>query len=413
MTNAQRLEVRASEIRQRLNEISGLEGDKLTDEIRTESDTLQTEYRDTETKRRAAIVAESVEAEKVVPVEDADAETRERRELRSKAQVHRYIGAGLDMRAVDGVEAEYAAAEGAAGRFPLRLLAPDIEVRQTTDAESGASQGSWLDRLFAQAAASRVGITMRSVPSGVASFPVTTAGASGAQQDRSEATAAGAWTVATTEMKPKRGSVRAIFSVEDMARLPGLEEALRRDLRAALMDSIDKAIFRGDTGPGTASYDLVGMQTAAISEITLTQSQKTKGPATLAKFLGLVNGLHAESLSDLGIVTSVGANVLWGSTIVAAAVENQTLAQFLRANGMSWGARYDIDTNTANNDYGAYIGLRRGIEGAGIAAVWESAGIIRDPYSDASKGEVAITLNYLWDLAFPRTANFKRLKFVA
>ena len=111
--------------------------------------------------------------------------------------------------------------------------------------------------------------------------------------------------------------------------------------------------------------------------------------------------------------TSVGANVLWGSTIVAAAVENQTLAQFLRANGMSWGARYDIDTNTANNDYGAYIGLRRGIEGAGIAAVWESAGMIRDPYSDASKGEVAITLNYLWDLAFPRTANFKRLKFVA
>ena len=51
-------------------------------------------------------------------------------------------------------------------------------------------------------------------------------------------------------MKPKRGSVRAIFSVEDMARLPGLEDALRRDLRAALMDSIDKAIFRGDLGTG-------------------------------------------------------------------------------------------------------------------------------------------------------------------
>ena len=39
MTTAQKLEVRASEIRQRLNEISGLEGDKLTDEIRSESET--------------------------------------------------------------------------------------------------------------------------------------------------------------------------------------------------------------------------------------------------------------------------------------------------------------------------------------------------------------------------------------
>ena len=171
------MEVRASEIRQRLNEISqGWKVTRLTDEIRTESDGLQTEYRDVPRRSlRAAIVAESEEAEKVVPVEDADAETRERREMRSKASKSTGTsGRAWSMRDVDGVEAEYAAAEGAAGRFPLKLLAPDIEVRQTTDAESGMSQGSWLDRLFAQAAASRVGITMRSVPSGVASFPVTT-----------------------------------------------------------------------------------------------------------------------------------------------------------------------------------------------------------------------------------------------
>ena len=78
MTNAQKLEVRASEIRQRLNEISGLEGDKLTDEIRTESDTLQTEYRNTETRRRAAIVAEGDEAAKAVTEPTESSETRER-----------------------------------------------------------------------------------------------------------------------------------------------------------------------------------------------------------------------------------------------------------------------------------------------------------------------------------------------
>ena len=95
MTNAQKLEIRASEIRQRLNEISGLEGEALTDEVRTESDTLQTEYRDTETKRRAAIVAESAEDAKVVPVEDLDPETRERLELRSKARVSDFVSAAL------------------------------------------------------------------------------------------------------------------------------------------------------------------------------------------------------------------------------------------------------------------------------------------------------------------------------
>ena len=95
-----------------------------------------------------------------------------------------------------------------------------------------------------------------------------------------------------------------------------------------------------------------------------------------------------------------------------APADNQTIAQFLMASGLSWLARGSIDTNTANGDFGAYIGLGRGIEGAGIAAVWEQGQLIRDPYSGASKGEVQLTLNYLWQLAFPRTDNFKRLKFV-
>ena len=84
----------------------------------------------------------------------------------------------------------------------------------------------------------------------------------------------------------------------------------------------------------------------------------------------------------------------------------------MRMNGVDWTTRGGIDTNTANGDFGAYIGLGRGIEGAGIAAVWEQAQLIRDPYSGAKSGEVQLTLNYLWQLAFPRTGNFKRLKYV-
>ena len=63
MTNAQRLSVRLSEIRQRLNEVVGLEGDAYTAEIRAENDKLQTEYRDLEGKYRAAVIAEG-DAEK-------------------------------------------------------------------------------------------------------------------------------------------------------------------------------------------------------------------------------------------------------------------------------------------------------------------------------------------------------------
>ena len=88
------------------------------------------------------------------------------------------------------------------------------------------------------------------------------------------------------------------------------------------------------------------------------------------------------------------------------------MAQFMMASGVTWSVRGGIDTNTANGDFGAYVGLSSGIDGAGIAAVWEQASLVRDPYTGAKSGEVQLTLNYLWQLAFPRTANFKRLKYV-
>ena len=58
MTKRQKIELRLSEVRKRLNEISDLEGDALTDEIRTEADTLKTEFGDLETRFQAATIAE-------------------------------------------------------------------------------------------------------------------------------------------------------------------------------------------------------------------------------------------------------------------------------------------------------------------------------------------------------------------
>ena len=58
MTNLQRLELRASELRQKLNDLSGLE--TLTDEQRGDIDTLSLEYADVERQKRAAILAGDV-----------------------------------------------------------------------------------------------------------------------------------------------------------------------------------------------------------------------------------------------------------------------------------------------------------------------------------------------------------------
>ena len=417
------LRERQSKERQRMAELAV--ADSLTDETRAELDQLETGVPDLERQLRAAqsaVEAEESEQRTAGPNNDGgdgegDAEDREIRELRGKVKLSGYVSAAIEQRSADGAELEYNQARSIAGnRFPLELLAPAIEQRATTDTDTTTTPRRWLDRLFAGTAAQHIGITMESVPAGVASYPVTTAGASAAQRQRStDAAADAAWTIGVSELRPKRNAVRLLFSIEDAARIPGLESALVRDLKMALTEGIDRAIFLGDAGASGTDADIIGLRTAAIDETTIKQSDKISGPATLGAFTGQVDGIHAMGLGDLRVVSSVGTWRLWENSIInlAAATNNQTLVAFLRTAGLSWVSRGAIDTDTAAGDFGGFIGRGRGIEGAGVAAIWEAGELIRDPYSGAAKGEIALTLCYLWDFALPRTDNFSRIKFVA
>ena len=417
MIPLQKLQIRASDIRGRLAEIGGME--ELTDETRSELGTLRTEYADNEAKQTALTIAGDEPANET-RADDDGRETRtsedlELDELRSEVQFGRYLAAALgDTGVSNGPEAEYNQHLGiAANRFPMELLARDLETRAARDGDAEASQGSWLDRVFAGSASQRLGVSFRNVAPGVASYPVTTAGGSPVQRGRTQDAAESTYTVSITELKPSRAAVHGIYSIEDDARLPGLAASIERDMRMAMTEDVDNVVFVGDSGANENVADITGLTSAGITESTLTQTNKVKGPETLEAFTGLVDGLHAQDLGDLNVVASVGAWRLWQGTIINAAADNMTLAAFMRGAGLSWGSREGIDVNTAAGDFGAYVGLANGIEGSAIAAVWSSGELIRDPYSGAKTGEVQLPLNYLWQLAFPRTANFKRLKFVA
>ena len=258
-----------------------------------------------------------------------------------------------------------------------------------------------------------MGITFESVGAGVASYPVTTAGGTGGQRAKSQAASAAAWTISATELKPTRNTIHGIVSIEDVARVPSLEEAIVRDLRAAIVAKIDKSIFSGDSGASGTDADIVGLRTAAIGETDLTQANKVKGQKVLEVFVEWVDGLYAEGLSDLAVVASVGANAEWMTTVMNSAVDNQTVAQFLRASGMAWSVRGEIDSVTTNGKFGAFVSLGRGRQGSAVCPVWVMGEMVRDNFSGASKGETQISLSTLWNFGLPRPANYKRLKFVS
>ena len=222
MTNLQKalksLRERQSRERQRMSELAIADG--LDDETRQELDALEVGTADLERQLRAAQAAVDLEEDAqrtAAPSHDdgGDAEDREVRELRAKVKLSGYVAAAIEQRSADGAEAEFNAAKHIAGnRFPLELLAPAIETRATTDADTIATPRRWLDRLFAGTAAEYIGVSMESVPAGpLRLFPVTSSGRGVRRsvKESTDAAADAAWTIGVTEMKPKRNAVRLLF----------------------------------------------------------------------------------------------------------------------------------------------------------------------------------------------------------
>ena len=106
-----KLAIRLSEIRQRLNEIAGLEGDAVTDEVRAEADKLTGDYRDKETQHRAALVAES-EEQRTAEGEfgNADGEPAEVRALLDRVNIGDYLAPAAGGIGLTGPAAELNAA---------------------------------------------------------------------------------------------------------------------------------------------------------------------------------------------------------------------------------------------------------------------------------------------------------------
>ena len=341
-------------------------------------------------------------------------EDRELRELRSASTFSSYLTAAIGRTAVSGPELEYNQHCGIpADHFPLEFLADEAEERAAVDGDAGRNQSSWIQRLFSGTAAAQLGVSMPSVAPGISAYPILGSDADPKQRGRTQASVDATISATVTEIKPTRSAVSATYSVEDNARLPGFADVIGRDLRGAMTEKIDRTIFVGDDGANEAGADIAGFNTATgVTELTLTQANKVKADEVLKAFAGLVDGKYATTLEDLRLVASVGSNQLWLGTIHNSAASNQTIAEFLRTNGVTWTTRGDIEAATGNGKFGGFIGLQRGIANTAVAPVWSAAQLITDPYTGARKGEVTLTLSYLWGFAIPRTANYRRLKYV-
>ena len=194
MTESQKIELRRPKVRERLGEIQKLSGDAYGDDIKTEERALQDEYTGLEQRHRSAIISEDSALEDAKgEAGEADAETRERVELRSKASLSTYLTAAAQGRMVAGAEHELCAAAGVSG-IPLELWdVPSTERREGAEhravTPAPGTVGINLDPIrpavFANSIAARLGIDMPRVASGTYASATTTTSQTAAAKQKS------------------------------------------------------------------------------------------------------------------------------------------------------------------------------------------------------------------------------------
>ena len=192
MTNAQKLAIRLSEIRSKLNELAGL--DTVTDEQRNEIDTLTAEYQGKEAQHRAAIVTEADEQRAAAgDFGNGDGEPAETRALMQRVTLSDYLapaaaGLGLTGAAVElaGALKVPTAGKGGGPAVPWEVLAAGRpEPRQARDPEGraftttgayagGVAQRPILQRLFGRDIMDALGVRIDTVPAGRTEWPLIT-----------------------------------------------------------------------------------------------------------------------------------------------------------------------------------------------------------------------------------------------
>ena len=434
MTNAQKLAIRLSEIRQRLNEISGLADDAMTDEIRAEADKLTGEYKNAETQHRSALIAEG-EEQRAAEGEfgNADGEPAEVRALISRVGIGDYLmpakaGIGLAGPAAELNAAFKVGTVGQSGGIlvPWRMLecpehraapAPRGESRAftaTTNAnglDGPMMQRPILQRLFGMDILGALGARIDTVPAGMTEWPLLTGGV--APNMKAEGTAADDAVAAafTTEtLKPKRLTGKYEFTHEQAAQVADIEQALRRDLGDAVRAKMSDLILNGDESTNAHEPDGFYRKIAAPTDPSAESAYADYAGAHATA----VDGIHASMETEVSSVIGVSSYTHAASVYQAGSGESGSEA--LKRRGMACMASSFVPAAVSNIQNGAIFhaaGPNGGgvMRGDSVAAVWPTLEVIRDIYSQASVG-VVLTWVTLWDAetAF-RAAAYKRVAF--
>ena len=415
MLDSVKITRRQSEIRQALAGLVGKEK-PTEDEVRN-IEAMDLEFRNNETRYRAALITEDGERREA----GAELETRTGRQWDDLVQGFelRQVALSLDEgRALTGKTAEVVQELRSAGGFrgvPVPWQALERRTGETiaSGTPNPLQTRPIIDRLFPDSVAAKMGAQSISIPSGLVEWPVVTSAVAAAWQDGETADVGGPTAYATTDraMDPNKtlGIQMKITRRTLLQSGQALEEAVRRDMNGAMAQAIDSAVFRGTGANGQPLGVIAGYATYGITATAIGAAASWSiFRAAIARFM------VANAASGPGQVKLLLRPEVW-SYMDGALISGTAVSEWDRMVAQIGAENIILATNALAAPTGSPLASNALLTTAagGIAPIFVglfgAVDMIRDPFSDATSGGLRITALATIDATVARPAQLELL----
>lgn len=408
MLESVKLQKRQSEIRQELTVLAGKDTPD-ENEIRSMGD-LDTEYTTNETRYRAALISEDSEREEAGKELESRSD-REYAELVGNFELRQVAAALDDGSQISGQTLEVVQEmrqQGGYQGIPVPLQA--LEVRAGETIASGTPDPIQtrpiIDQLFPQSVAARMGGQLINIASGEVEYPVTTQGASvgWAATETGDVGAAQAFQTADRNLSPDNTLGCQMTLTRKSLKQSGaaIEQAVRRDMNSAIAVALDKAAFLGAGSSGEPLGIVAGQATYGIDLNTINAAASYAAFRAAAVEFMVRNA--ATSIKDIRLMfrhellNSLDATPLTGTAVTDL---DRIAAKF--GSVVSTGNALAAPTGSPLESTAVMTTSVGGVAPF-FVGIWGGVDLIRDPFTKAASGQLALTGLLTADVTVARPA---------
>lgn len=403
MLDSVKIARRQSEIRQQLASLVGK--DTPTEDETRQMESLDGEYRTNETRYRAALTAEDAERREA----GADLETRAGRQwddLVAGFELRQVVAALEEGRSLSGQTAEIVAEMRAQGGYrgvpvPLAALEQRELVAGTTvsaDVPKPVTLRPLIDRIFPASVASRLGGEVINITQGAVAIPVATAGAVAgwAPTEGEDVPGPQRFDFAERMLEPDHtlGVHMRITRKALKQAGEGLEQAIRRDMNAAVQAELDRATLMGTGANGQPLGIVTGAATYGIASTAI--GAAASWAAFRASAVAFMDGNLVKSPGDIRMAFNPEIWADLDDALITGTAVSQwdRLVKHIPAGQIALAPTLPDGTAVLTTNTGGIAPFYVGI--------WGGLDLIRDPFSDAQSGTLRLTALLTADVTVAR-----------